>query len=88
MDKLKDYKELWSNRAQARLRLGEYAEALSDADWAQRCDEKFIKAYVLEAKAHIGLQQYDKAIEVYNKAKDIDKTKQTMLDGKYSVSLE
>lgn len=83
---MKDYKELWTNRAQAYIRLGKYEEALTDADWAQRCDERFVKAYVLEAKAYTGLQQYDKAIQTYQKAREIDKTKESLMDGKEFVS--
>lgn len=81
LDKLKDFRELWTNRAQAYMKLGKYSEALTDCDWAQRCDETYLKAYVLEAKAHLGLQEYDAAIAVYEKAMDIDKSKQNMLKG-------
>jgi len=43
-------------------------------------DEKCLKAAVLEGRAHIGLKQYDRAIESYNKAKEIDPKKETMID--------
>ena len=82
LDKLKDFKELWTNRAQAYIRLGKFTEALNDCDWAQRVDENYVKAYVLQAKAHLGLLEYDKAIETYNQAKEIDKTKENMINGK------
>ena len=81
LDKLKDYRELWTNRAQAYIKLGKYKDALTDCDWAQRCDEKFLKAYVLEAKAHLGLGDYDTAISVYEKAITVDKSKEKMLRG-------
>ena len=82
LDKLKDFKELWTNRAQAYIRLGKFTEALNDCDWAQRVDENYVKAFVLQAKAHLGLLEYDKAIETYNQAKEIDKTKESMINGK------
>ncbi|KAF6019636.1 TTC12 [Bugula neritina] len=76
---IKDFKELWTNRAQAYIKLGRYDDAITDCDWAQRCDETFVKAYVLEAKAHICLSDYDKAIGLYEKAMEIDKSKQKMM---------
>lgn len=86
LDKLKDFKELWTNRAQAYIRLGKFTEALSDCDWAQRSDENYVKAYVLQAKAHLGLFEYDKAIEVYKQAKEIDSSKENMINGKHLFS--
>ncbi|XP_067935287.1 tetratricopeptide repeat protein 12-like isoform X2 [Watersipora subatra] len=79
LDILKDFKELWTNRAQAYIKLARYEEARSDCDWAQRCDPNYIKAYVLEAKALLGLGDYDKAISVYEQAMEIDKNKESML---------
>ena len=33
---VKDLQALWTNRAQAYIKLGRYEEALSDCDWALR----------------------------------------------------
>ena len=82
MAEIKDYKELWTNRAQAHLRLAKYKEALSDCDWAQRVDENYVKAYVLEGKAYMGLKEYDTAIASFKKAIECDKTKAELVSGK------
>jgi len=44
-------------------------------------DEKCLKAAVIEGKAYVGLKQYDKAIECYNKAKTIDPKKEGVVNG-------
>lgn len=81
-NELRDYKEVWTNRAQAHIRLGKYQEAIGDCDWAQRCDENYVKAYVLEGKAYMGLKQFDKAIASYRKALKADKSKGALISGK------
>jgi len=43
-------------------------------------DEKCLKAAVLEGKAYVGLKQYDRAVECYNKAKMIDPTKECIVN--------
>ncbi|XP_078659346.1 tetratricopeptide repeat protein 12-like [Branchiostoma floridae x Branchiostoma belcheri] len=72
LEKLKDFKELWTNRAQAYIKLGQYDEALSDCDWAMRCDEKYVKAYIHKGRALVAKKEYDKALETYQEALKID----------------
>jgi len=54
--------------------------ALEDCRWALRVDEECLKAAVLQGKAHVGLKQYDTAIECYNKAKKIDPRKESVVN--------
>ncbi|XP_019639417.1 PREDICTED: tetratricopeptide repeat protein 12-like [Branchiostoma belcheri] len=86
LEKLKDFKELWTNRAQAYIKLGQYDEALSDCDWAIRvskftyimhdteniCDEKYVKAYIHKGRALVAKKEFDKALETYQEALKID----------------
>ena len=55
-------------------------EALEDCRWALKVDEKCVKAAVLEGKAHLCLGQYDRAIDSYNRARQMDAGKQSLLD--------
>ncbi|XP_078579764.1 tetratricopeptide repeat protein 12-like [Branchiostoma floridae x Branchiostoma japonicum] len=72
LEKLKDFKELWTNRAQAYIKLGQYDEALSDCDWAMRCDDKYVKAYIHKGRALVAKKEYDKALETYQEALKVD----------------
>ncbi|ELW64259.1 Tetratricopeptide repeat protein 12 [Tupaia chinensis] len=58
LEKLKDMKVLYTNRAQAYIKLGDYQKALVDCDWALKCDEKYTKAYFHMGKAHLALKNY------------------------------
>ncbi|XP_055279012.1 tetratricopeptide repeat protein 12 isoform X3 [Moschus berezovskii] len=58
LEKLKDMKVLYTNRAQAYIKLGDYQKALVDCDWALKCDEKCTKAYFHMGKAHLALKNY------------------------------
>ena len=53
---------------------------LEDCRWAFKVDEKCLKAAVLEGKAYVGLKQYDKAVECYEKAKKIDARKECVIN--------
>lgn len=55
----------FSNRAEARLRLGAYAEALDDAGLALQIDPKHVKTLVRKGKAAHALQLYQKACEAF-----------------------
>lgn len=58
LEKLKDKQELYTNRAQAYLKMHEYEKAIGDCEWALKCSEKCIKAYFLMGKAHLALKHY------------------------------
>nr|XP_054381069.1 tetratricopeptide repeat protein 12 isoform X2 [Pongo abelii] len=58
LEKLKDMKVLYTNRAQAYMKLEDYEKALVDCEWALKCDEKCTKAYFHMGKANLALKNY------------------------------
>nr|XP_019608904.1 PREDICTED: tetratricopeptide repeat protein 12 isoform X2 [Rhinolophus sinicus] len=72
LEKLKDVKVLYTNRAQAYIKLGDYEKALVDCDWALKCDEKCIKAYFHMGKAHLALKNYSVSRECFQKILEIN----------------
>ncbi|XP_046540815.1 tetratricopeptide repeat protein 12 isoform X4 [Equus quagga] len=79
LEKLKDMKVLYTNRAQAYIKLGDYQKALVDCDWALKCDEKCTKAYFHMGKAHLALKNYSMARECYQKILEINPQLQTQV---------
>ncbi|KAL1781814.1 hypothetical protein HispidOSU_011586 [Sigmodon hispidus] len=79
LGKLKDMKVLYTNRAQAYIKLGDYEKALMDCDWALKCDEKCTKAYFHMGKAHLALKNYSKSRECYQKIGQINPKLQTQV---------
>ncbi|NXH17936.1 TTC12 protein, partial [Bucco capensis] len=78
LEKLKDKQELYTNRAQAYLKLQEHEKALGDCEWALKCNEKCIKAYFLMGKAHLALQHCREARQCYEKILQIDPQKENL----------
>ncbi|XP_019520776.1 PREDICTED: tetratricopeptide repeat protein 12 [Hipposideros armiger] len=72
LEKLKDMKVLYTNRAQAYIKLGDYQKALVDCDWALKCDEKCTKAYFHMGKAHLALKNYSVSRECFQKILEIN----------------
>uniref|UniRef100_A0A673IP22 Tetratricopeptide repeat domain 12 n=1 Tax=Sinocyclocheilus rhinocerous TaxID=307959 RepID=A0A673IP22_9TELE len=62
LDQLRDMQALYTNRAQAFIKLKRYKEAISDCEWALRCNEKCIKAYVHMGKSHLALKDFKQVI--------------------------
>ncbi|XP_062950465.1 tetratricopeptide repeat protein 12 [Cynocephalus volans] len=79
LEKLKDMKVLYTNRAQAYIKLGDYQKALVDCEWALKCDEKYTKAYFHMGKAHLALKNYSRSRECYKKILEIDPKLQTQV---------
>uniref|UniRef100_A0A6J0TKF5 Tetratricopeptide repeat protein 12 isoform X1 n=2 Tax=Pogona vitticeps TaxID=103695 RepID=A0A6J0TKF5_9SAUR len=75
LNQQKDAQVLYTNRAQAYIKLQKYEKALSDCDWALRCDEKCIKALFHMGKAYLAQRQYSKARECYLKILEINPQK-------------
>ncbi|XP_006773581.1 PREDICTED: tetratricopeptide repeat protein 12 [Myotis davidii] len=81
LEKLKDMKVLYTNRAQAYIKLGDYQKALVDCDWALKCDEKCTKAYFHMGKAHLALKNYSVSRECFQKILEINPQLQTQVKG-------
>ncbi|NXX92358.1 TTC12 protein, partial [Centropus bengalensis] len=76
LEKLKDKQELYTNRAQAYLKMQEYEKAIGDCEWALKCNIKCIKAYFLMGKAHLALKHYSESRQCYEKILQIDPQKE------------
>ncbi|XP_037019038.2 tetratricopeptide repeat protein 12 [Artibeus jamaicensis] len=81
LEKLKDMKVLYTNRAQAYIKLGDYQKAVVDCDWALKCDEKCTKAYFHMGKAHLALKNYSVSRECFQKILEINPRLQTQVKG-------
>ncbi|XP_036180297.1 tetratricopeptide repeat protein 12 isoform X2 [Myotis myotis] len=79
LEKLKDMKVLYTNRAQAYIKLGDYQKALVDCDWALKCDEKCTKAYFHMGKAHLALKNYSVSRQCFQKILEINPQLQTQV---------
>ncbi|NWS24633.1 TTC12 protein, partial [Polioptila caerulea] len=78
LEKLRDKQELYTNRAQAYLKLHEYEKAISDCEWALKCNKNNLKAYFLMGKAHLALQHFSEARQCYEKMLQIDPQKENL----------
>ncbi|XP_063799252.1 tetratricopeptide repeat protein 12 isoform X4 [Pseudophryne corroboree] len=78
---LRDMQVLYTNRAQAYIKMEKYQNAITDCEWALKCDEKCLKAYVHMGKAYLGLKKYDEARKYYKKITDLDGNKEKMVKG-------
>uniref|UniRef100_A0A803W1I4 Tetratricopeptide repeat domain 12 n=1 Tax=Ficedula albicollis TaxID=59894 RepID=A0A803W1I4_FICAL len=78
LEKLRDKQELYTNRAQAYLKLHEYEKAISDCEWALKCNKNCLKAYFLMGKAHLALQRFPECRQCYEKMLQIDPQKENL----------
>ncbi|CAN8199070.1 unnamed protein product [Coccothraustes coccothraustes] len=78
LEKLRDKQELYTNRAQAYLKLHEYEKALSDCEWALKCNKSCLKAYFLMGKAQLALQHFPEARQCYEKMLQVDPQKEKL----------
>ncbi|NXR71289.1 TTC12 protein, partial [Pycnonotus jocosus] len=78
LEKLRDKQELYTNRAQAYLKLREYEKAISDCEWALKCNKNCLKAYFLMGKAHLALQHFTEARQCYEKMLQVDPQKEKL----------
>ncbi|MDP2438694.1 MAG: tetratricopeptide repeat protein [archaeon] len=63
---------IFSNRSFAYLKLGAFAEALSDAEHTIKLDPTFIKGYIRKAQVHHRAKDYHKAVATYEDALRVD----------------
>ncbi|XP_029302549.1 LOW QUALITY PROTEIN: tetratricopeptide repeat protein 12 [Cottoperca gobio] len=76
---LRDMQPLYTNRAQAYIKLGKYKEAISDCDWALKCDERCIKAYLHMGKAYLALKKYIESRNCFEKIVEIEPAREKMV---------
>ncbi|NXE02657.1 TTC12 protein, partial [Chaetorhynchus papuensis] len=81
LEQLRDKQELYTNRAQAYLKLHEYEKAISDCEWALKCNKNCPKAYFLMGKAHLALQHFSESRQCYEKMLQIDPQKENLFKG-------
>ncbi|XP_029877239.1 tetratricopeptide repeat protein 12 isoform X5 [Aquila chrysaetos chrysaetos] len=73
----------------AYLKMHECEKAITDCEWALKCNEKCIKAYFLMGKAHLALRHYSESRQCYEKILQIDPQKETLFkDCMNEVNLE
>jgi stress-induced-phosphoprotein 1 len=63
---------LYSNRAAAYSKLGEFPMALADCDKALELDPGFVKAHTRKGYCHFMMKEYYKARDCYRRARSID----------------
>ncbi|CAL8351045.1 unnamed protein product [Lota lota] len=76
---LRDMQPLYTNRAQAYIKLGKFNKAISDCEWALKCNGRCIKAYVHMGKAYVGLRNYKEARNCYEKIVEIEPGREKMM---------
>nr|XP_033774347.1 tetratricopeptide repeat protein 12 [Geotrypetes seraphini] len=79
LDKLRDIEVLYTNRAQAYIKLEKYQDAVTDCEWALKCNDKSIKACVHMGKAYLGLKDYFMARQCYQKILEMDPKREKMI---------
>ncbi|XP_069470343.1 tetratricopeptide repeat protein 12-like isoform X2 [Ambystoma mexicanum] len=81
LDRKKDMQVLYTNRAQAYIKLEKYKEAIIDCQSALRCNETCVKAYVHMGKAYLGLKNYGVARRCYQKILEINPKHLKLVNG-------
>ncbi|KAG7322092.1 hypothetical protein KOW79_014950 [Hemibagrus wyckioides] len=79
LEQLRDMPALYTNRAQALIKLKKFKEAISDCEWALKCNTKCIKAYVHMGRAHLGLKHFTESRRSYEKILDIAPERETLV---------
>ncbi|XP_061734521.1 tetratricopeptide repeat protein 12-like isoform X1 [Nerophis ophidion] len=64
---LRDNQQLYTNRAQAYIKLEKYQEAISDCEWALKCNDKCTKSYLHMGKAYLALKKYNDSRTCFEK---------------------
>ncbi|KAG7479673.1 tetratricopeptide repeat protein 12 [Solea senegalensis] len=79
MAELRDMLQLYTNRAQAYIKLGKYKEAIGDCERALKCNERCTKAYLHMGKAHLELREYNESRHCFEKIVEIEPGRETMM---------
>ncbi|XP_072547286.1 tetratricopeptide repeat protein 12 isoform X2 [Salminus brasiliensis] len=79
LEQLRDMQALYTNRAQALIKLKKYKEAISDCEWALKCNDTCIKAHVHMGRAHLALKNFSESRLCYEKILDIEPERENMV---------
>ncbi|KAJ8391268.1 hypothetical protein AAFF_G00095350 [Aldrovandia affinis] len=79
LQKVRNLPALYTNRAQAYIKLQKYKEAIADCEWALRCDETCVKALVHMGRASQALRNYTEARACYQRILDIEPGRVTLV---------
>jgi stress-induced-phosphoprotein 1 len=72
---------LYSNRAGAYAKLGEFPLAVKDADECIALKPDFVKAYIRKGNAHYFMKDYHKSLEAYEKGLKLDENNAELKEG-------
>lgn len=72
----------YCNRAEAFIKVLDLNDAIRDCEKAIELDNKFLRAYLRKATAHMMLKQYPMALETYEMGLEIEKDHEELLEGK------
>lgn len=67
---------LYSNRATASSKLNKLDKCIEDCTKAIELDDSYLKAYLKRAKAYMDTEQYEQAVQDYERVCKLDKTKE------------
>uniref|UniRef100_A0A8C6TAS1 Uncharacterized protein n=1 Tax=Neogobius melanostomus TaxID=47308 RepID=A0A8C6TAS1_9GOBI len=77
---IKGMQQLYTNRAQAYMKLGKYREVIADCEWALKCNEKCTKAYLHMGKAYLALKNYSEvSAKCFEKIVEIEPGRKNMI---------
>jgi stress-induced-phosphoprotein 1 len=79
---------MYSNRAAAYSKLGEFPMAIKDCDAAIAIDSKFVKAYTRKGFCHFTMKEYSRARDCYNQALRIDPENAEALSGVENIDIQ
>ncbi|XP_070621697.1 tetratricopeptide repeat protein 12 isoform X2 [Erythrolamprus reginae] len=89
LKKRKDLPALYTNRAQAYMKLQSYEKAIDDCSWALRCDEKCTKALFHMGRAYLAKQHFQQARDCYQKILEVDSRKEKLCKARlHEIDLE
>ncbi|KAG7513873.1 tetratricopeptide repeat protein 12 [Solea senegalensis] len=77
---LRDMQQLYTNRAQSYIKLGKHKEAISDCEWALKCNDRCIKAYFHMGKAYLELKDYSESRRCFEKIAEIEPGRKKMVE--------
>ncbi|XP_034521670.1 tetratricopeptide repeat protein 12 isoform X7 [Ailuropoda melanoleuca] len=80
LDKLKDMKVLYTNRAQAYLKLGDYQKAVVDCEWALKARECYQKILEIKPRLQTQVKDYLNQVNLQEKADLQEKEAHRSLD--------